>query len=100
MEEFVYFNELYDFYSGLLTEKQKAYFEDYYFRNLSLSEMAENYQVSRNAIFKQLHIVVNKLKEYEDILHLYDKHKKVEKILLLDSVDDMKRQLSILFLGE
>ena len=65
MENVIYFNDLYDLYGNLLTEKQKMYFEDYYFNNLSLSEMAENYNVSRNAIFKQIHIVIYKLQEYE-----------------------------------
>lgn len=73
MEDVVYFNELYDLYGDLLTEKQKTYFEDYYFNNLSFSEMAENYDVSRNAIFKQIHIVTDKLQEYENILKLYSK---------------------------
>ena len=73
MEEVLYFNELYDLYSGLLTQKQRDYFEDYYFNNLSFSEMAENYHVSRNAIFKQIHIVTSKLKEYEEILKLLEK---------------------------
>ena len=50
MEEFVYYNNLYDYYKELLTLKQKEYFEDYYQNNLTLSEMADNYQVSRNAI--------------------------------------------------
>ena len=60
MEELVYFNELYDLYGSLLTDKQRKYFEDYYFNNLSFSEMAENYDVSRNAVFKQLHIATDK----------------------------------------
>ena len=46
MEKFVYLNNLYDCYKELLTDKQKMYFEDYYFNNLSLSEIAENYDVS------------------------------------------------------
>ena len=66
MEDYVYYGELYDLYQQLLTDKQRAYFEDYYFQNLSLGEMAENYQVSRNAIFRQLHIVTKKLEEYLD----------------------------------
>ena len=33
MEEYVYYNELYDLYGDLLTDKQKKYFEDYYFSN-------------------------------------------------------------------
>ena len=65
MEEVIYYNNLYDLYGVLLTDTQKKYFEDYYFSNLSLGEMAENYGVSRNAIFKQIHIVIKKLEEYE-----------------------------------
>ena len=72
MEDFVYYGELYDLYGELLTKKQKQYFEDYYFQNLSLGEMADNYAVSRNAIFKQIHIVVDKLMEYEEKLHLLE----------------------------
>ena len=45
---------LYDLDSNLLTEKQKNYFEDYYFMDLSLAEIAENNNVSRNAIHKRL----------------------------------------------
>ena len=86
MEEVLYFNELYDLYYGLLTEKQRSYFEDYYFNNLSFSEMAENYNVSRNAIFKQIHIVTDKLEEYEKILGLLAKRKKIESII--DGIDD------------
>ena len=86
MEEVLYFNELYDLYSGLLTDKQREYFEDYYFNNLSFSEMAENYDVSRNAIFKQIHIVTDKLKEYDSILKLHEKRKKLENII--ESIDD------------
>ena len=40
MEEFIYYNNLYDCYNLLLTEKQRKYFEEYYFNNLSLSEIA------------------------------------------------------------
>ena len=81
MEDIVYYNELYDLYGELLTDKQKKYFEDYYFNNLSFSEMADNYNVSRNAVFKQLHIVKDKLDEYEKILMLRNKKLKISKII-------------------
>ena len=81
MDEVVYYNELYDFYGELLTEKQRQYFEDYYFHNYSFSEMAENYDVSRNAAFKQIHIVIEKLEEYERVLHLREKKKQLLKIM-------------------
>lgn len=88
MEDIVYYNELYDLYGELLTDKQREYFEDYYFNNLSFSEMAENYGVSRNAIFKQIHIVVDRLKEYEDKLKLYKKNKMLRNII--EEIDDKK----------
>ena len=97
MEEVLYFNELYDLYSGLLTYKQREYFEDYYFNNLSFSEMAENYDVSRNAIFKQIHIVTDKLKEYESILKLHEKREKLEKLIEKVSDDTLKNELNELF---
>jgi predicted DNA-binding protein YlxM (UPF0122 family) len=93
MEEVLYFNELYDLYSGLLTDKQREYYEDYYFNDLSFSEMAENYDVSRNAIFKQIHIVTDKLKEYESILGLLEKRKKLENIIENTSDESLKKQL-------
>lgn len=93
MEDYIYYGELYDLYQQLLTDKQRAYFEDYYFQNLSLGEMAENYQVSRNAIFKQLHIVTDKLKEYEEKLQLLEKKRKLEEISQAIDNLDIKRQL-------
>lgn len=64
-----------------MTIKQQQYFEDYYFNNLSLSEMSENLGISRNAINKQLHKAVEKLEYYEEQLELYQKKQKVMQYL-------------------
>ena len=80
MDEFVYYNELYDLYKELLTTKQRKYFEDYYFSNLSYSEIADNYGVSRNACFRQIQIVTLKLNEYEEKLGLRRKRDKILEI--------------------
>ena len=93
MEDIVYYNALFDLDENLLTEKQKIYFKDYYFNNLSFSEMAENYGVSRNAIFKQLHITVEKLKEYEEKLNLYDKNIKIKQIAEKIEDKNLKKEL-------
>ena len=71
---------LYDYYGELLTDKQKLYFEDYYFSNLSLQEIAENNNVSRNAIHNSLKDIIKKLKYYEDKLKLYEKGKEINKL--------------------
>ncbi|MGN1355641.1 MAG: YlxM family DNA-binding protein [Bacilli bacterium] len=94
MEEVIYLNELYDFYGSLLTDKQRDYFENYYFNNLSLGEMAENYGVSRNAIHKQLKIVEERLKHYEENLELLEKSKKAEE--LVQKINDKKLRDEIL----
>lgn len=97
MENVIYYNSLYDLYGLLLTEKQRQYFEEYYFHNLSFSEMAENYDVSRNAVFKQVHTVLLKLDEYEEKLGLFDKKKRLEEIILKIDNSSVKEQLENLF---
>lgn len=96
MKDFLFYNELYDLYKNLLTEKQRLYFEDYYFNNLSLSEMSENYNISRNAISKQLSAIRNHLRDYEDKLKLNNKKtiltsliNKIENEKLADQIRDV-----------
>ena len=64
---------LYDYYGELLTSKQQLYFEDYYFNNLSLQEIAENYNISRNAVYNSLKEIEKKLIHYESVLKLQEK---------------------------
>ncbi len=81
MDKTIYLTNLYDYYGELLTKKQQSYFEDYYFNNLSLSEIAENENVSRNAAYSQIKNAEEKLNYYEDILNLYNKSKEIKKII-------------------
>lgn len=81
MDDLVKYTELFDCYGKLLTDKQQEYFIDYYFNNLTLSELSENYQISRNAIHKQLKIVIQKLEEYEEKLGFLSKQKLIKEKL-------------------
>ena len=93
MEELVYYTMLYDIYGNLLTEKQRAYFEEYYFNNLSLSELASIYNISRNAIHRQLKETIKRLENYESILKLAKKNKILEDIINNISDEELKRKL-------
>lgn len=93
MEELVHYTLLYDIYGSLLTDKQKEYFEDYYFKNLSLSELASKYNISRNAIHKQLKETINKLENYEEKLNIVKKNKMLEELLANISDEEIKRKL-------
>ncbi|MFA5602338.1 MAG: sigma factor-like helix-turn-helix DNA-binding protein [Bacilli bacterium] len=86
MKVVTYLNILYDYYGELLSDKQRSFFEDYYFNNLSLSEISENNKISRNAVHKQIKSIEVKLKEYESKLKLYEKSIKLNKII--DNIKD------------
>lgn len=78
MKENIYYTDLYDFYGSLLTLKQREYFYDYYFDNLLLEEIAENDNVSKNAVSKQIKQAKKKLEFYEANLHLLEKDKRIK----------------------
>lgn len=88
MEEIIYYSALFDYYQSLLTDVQRKYFEDYYFNNLSLQEIADSYDVSRNAISKTLKEIKEKLDYYESNLKLLSNNKKIRELL---SEEDLKR---------
>jgi predicted DNA-binding protein YlxM (UPF0122 family) len=73
LEKSIVLNRLYDQYQELLTDKQRLYFEQYYFEDFSITEISENMNVSRNAIHDQLKKVNIKLQEYEQKLQLSSK---------------------------
>ena len=90
MEDFVYYNNLYDLYGELLTENERSTFEDYYQEDLSLSEIADEKNVSRSAIQKTIKNVIDKLNHYESVLRIYDKNSKVIELLDLNNIDELK----------
>lgn len=93
MEDREYTIILYDYYGELLGDKQREYFEEYYFDNLSLAEIGENEDKSRNAIHKNIKSVVSKLYEYEDKLKLYEKEKKLRCVIDKINDKDLKREI-------
>ena len=88
MDNRLYLIDLYDIYGNTLTEKQQEYFEDYYFNNYSLSEISENYNVSRNAIHKNIKDSENKLIYLENILKVYDNNKRIKEIIKNSNLED------------
>ncbi len=87
MEDILYYTNLFDYYKDLLTETQRKYFKDYYFDNLSLIEIADNNQISKNAVSKTLIETNNKLDYYEDKLKLYSNYKQIKTILKEDDLE-------------
>lgn len=88
MNEREYIIELYEIYKELLTNKQKEYFEYYYYEDLSLSEIKENINVSRTIINKTVKVVEEKLVYYENKLNIYGKNKELKNII--NNIKDKK----------
>ena len=81
MEKFVVITYLFDFYQELLTDKQRDLLRGYYFEDFSLSELAEQHQISRQSAFDTIKKAEHKMLDYEQHLGLFDKYKTTEKSL-------------------
>ena len=85
MEEKVRISILIETYGKLLTEKQNQILNDYYNNDLSLSEIAENEGITRQAVRDIIKKGEKKLFEYEEKLlfmkRTMETNRKIEKVL-------------------
>lgn len=81
LEKTLRMNYLYDFYQSLLTSKQSKYMELYYLDDWSLGEIAEQYEVSRQAVYDNIRRTESMLEEYEEKLSLFSKFEERQKLL-------------------
>ena len=85
MENNVKISMLNQIYGKLLTQKQYEIIDDYYNNDLSLSEIAENNEITRQAVRDILKKGEKKLFEYEEKLkfmkRMLNQEKRIEKIL-------------------
>lgn len=105
MDRIVEKTYLYDFYGELLTEHQKSVYEDVVFNDMSLSEAASEYNVSRQGIHDLIKRCDKILLSYEEKLHLIEQFenqkkmvKKMQQILKKNEVikeEDRKKLLSL-----
>ncbi|VHM24337.1 DNA-binding protein [Streptococcus pyogenes] len=64
-------NALFEFYAALLTDKQMNYIELYYADDYSLAEIADEFGVSRQAVYDNIKRTEKILETYEMKLHMY-----------------------------
>lgn len=64
---------LYDFYGELLTSHQKEIYEDFVLNDLSLAEIAEVHEISRQAVHDIVRRCNRQLDGYEAKLHLVER---------------------------
>ena len=73
MEKFVERTLLYDFYGELLTKRQQQIYESVVLEDYSLSEVAEELNISRQGVHDMIRRCDKALEGYEEKLHLVEK---------------------------
>ncbi|NLX62089.1 MAG: DNA-binding protein [Tissierellia bacterium] len=81
VEKLVEIGILFDFYGKLLSEKQYSVVELYYIHDLSLAEIGEELDISRQGVYDILKRAVENLYQYEETLNLVKKFFKNKKTL-------------------
>ena len=90
IEKTIHYNQLYDLYGNLLTQKQQLYFTHYFQDDYSLAEIADLMMVSRNAVHDQIQKVIEHLDTYETNLQLLEKKQK--RLQILSSLRNLELQ--------
>lgn len=81
MEKKLRLGDLYDHYGRLLTPKQQAILDQYCIDDLSLAEISENLEISRQAVFDTVRKVEKQLEELEDSLNLLSRYQRRKELL-------------------
>ncbi|MBM7586804.1 putative DNA-binding protein YlxM (UPF0122 family) [Bacillus pakistanensis] len=93
LEKTTRMNYLYDFYQSLLTPKQRSYMSLYYLDDYSLGEIAEEYSVSRQAVYDNIKRTEAMLEEYEEKLLLFQKFQE-RKVILQNMKESLNNNTS------
>ena len=86
---------LYDKYGELIKEGQQEIFEAYVLDNLTLAEIADECDMTRQGVYDTINRARKKLREYEKKLHLVENEKKIsDHLMRIESIagDDAVRE--------
>lgn len=80
-EKIIYYGTLLELYGELLTDKQYSVIDKYYNMDLSLSEIAQEDKITRQAVRDNIKKAEEKLEFFESKLKLYKNFKKEDNIV-------------------
>lgn len=99
MDLFLELSVLFDYYGNLLTQTQQSICDMYYNQNLSLTEIAEDLNITKQGVRDALKKSEKLLYKYEEALRLKEKNEKItflvqslEKIICHSNLNDDKKE--------
>jgi len=94
-------NNLIDVYGKFLTEKQLNIINDYYKNDYSLSEIADNLNITKQAVKYSMDLAIDRLKELDEKLNLIRVKEKLNEFLQqLDNTSQEDLKSIINMIGE
>ena len=81
IDDFIRYSVLFLYYKNLFSEKQRLYLELYLEENNSLTEIAEGFKVTRQAVFDNIKRGFRQLDEYEEKLGIFKREKELKEKL-------------------
>ncbi len=79
LEKTLTLSQLFDFYGSLLTSRQQEIMRLYFYQDLSLGEIAENLDISRQGVYDHLQRAEKQLQDYEEELGLFSCYQVIQK---------------------
>lgn len=84
LEKVIYLGSLFDLYGKMLTSKQQQIFKCYYFDDISLSEIAQINEITKQAVKDCLDKTEKLLLNFEENLKIHKKLDEQEQLLKQD----------------
>ena len=95
LDEFLEVSLLLDYYKNLLSDKQKEYMLEHFEEDLSLSEIAKNHNVSRQAVYDNIRRGIKILKTYEEKIGFCQRDRE-----FMDSMEELRKEFTLAKLDE
>ncbi|NLJ15950.1 MAG: DNA-binding protein [Clostridiales bacterium] len=95
LEKNLKFSILFEIYGKLLTKKQQEIFSLYYDEDLSLSEIAENCNITRQAVLDSIRKSEKNLIDFENKLEIISKKERIQGLINKINSQSDKNQLLI-----
>ncbi len=93
LEKHLKYGKLYDYYGEILKEKHNKVIKQYYLQDLSLKEISENLDITRQGVYDLLKRAEKNLDEIDNKLNIIEKQEKYKNDMIL-IIENMREEIT------